>query len=331
MNVAVIGYGMIGKERVKALKQLREEGHNIENIITYDPYISSEEKNKSETLWVNSLKTIDKCNPDWIIISVPHGEAPFLIEQFALLDYKILAEKPFCRSFKEAYDLVERLGTKDQIYIGFNYRFYKGIAQAVADIRNNVFGDLISINLTLAHGGSPGDNKTWKLNRSNAGDGVFLDLGVHLLDLLLQTNHNIKPITQISWNSFWNTDMTEEVHTLFTGKDFIVNTQVSIVRWANTFRMEINGKNGYGIVSGRGKNYGEQTYIRGKRWAWKDSGLKQRETEELVISSDCLNSFHDEMDALLFGNKEKYLLSPCNLEEALNVMELYSKIIDRNY
>ena len=93
----------------------------------------------------------------------------------------------------------------------------------------------------------------------------------------------------------------------------------TIVRWKNTFRIEVNGTEGYGVLEGRGKNYGVQEYRRGLRWGWL-SGKPQGETEELVVTDLCVDSFYKETKSLLFHGSDN-----CDGVSALDVMELYSK------
>jgi len=327
MNIAVIGYGLIGKERIKAIKELRSEGISIEKIGVYDPYVLEDKRQNTELTWLNSIDEIKQLEPDWVVIATPHNVAAHIAEEVIPWGCKVLMEKPFCRSYKEAELLISSLPSQNQLWVGFNYRFFKGIAALVNDINQGVFGDLISINLVLGHGGSPGDEKIWKLDPERAGGGCLLDPGVHLLDLLrLMRPSNLKPLKGLRWQGFWKTGIDEEVHLLIDGSPCIINFQVSIVKWASTFCIQVLGKEGYGIVNGRGRSYGDQTYRRGKKWGWL-VGKSQSQSEEFVLTTDCSESFHDEMDALL-GRQKDYVLQPCSAEEALKDMLLYQECLE---
>ena len=322
MNIGLCGFGAIGKQRLQALERLKREGNPIDEIYVYDPCIKKP-LNSEYTLWCKSLEKMEDKNIDLAIIATPHDAAVALAEQILGWGCKVLIEKPFGRSYEEA-EYLYNLSSVNQLFIGFNYRFFDGIEQLLEDTNNGMFGKLININMILGHGGSPGDEKTWKLNPEMGGGGVFADLGVHLLDLLQQVSITIYPLSGKSWRGLWNTGIDEEVHLLLTNKDdTIINIQTSIVRWLNTFRIEINGTEGYGVVEGRGKNYRNQTYIRGKKWGWLESGKSQKESEELVLTTDCSNSFYKELDSILFGTK--HYAFPCSDMEALSVMALYEK------
>jgi predicted dehydrogenase len=252
-----------------------------------------------------------------------------MVKNIIPLGSQTLMEKPFCCSYQEALELTSLLKNKKQLWIGFNYRFFPGIAQAIIDKNNNKFGEIISVNLILGHGGAPGNESSWKLDPIRAGGGCLLDPGIHLIDLChLLSPKIIKPICGLKWQGYWNTGIEEETHLIFEAENFIINFQVSIVKWSSTFRLEINGKEGYGIVTGRGRSYGKQIYTCGKRWGWLE-GKNQSQTEEIVLETDCNNSFKDELLGLFSGQNDR--LSPCSIQEALKSIKTYDqclKIID---
>lgn len=84
--------------------------------------------------------------------------------------------------------------------------------------------------------------------------------------------------------------------------------------------MEINGVDGYGIITGRNRSYGHQRYINGKRWGWLD-GVNQRESEYVCVKTNGEDVFEKETEALLFPLAEEEI-KPCSSQEALENMKL---------
>lgn len=327
MNVAVLGFGLIGRQRVQALRNLRAAGCPIEIIGVHDPFL--EEKatlvDGEGPVWLDSLADVESLAPDWIIVSTPHDVAVGLVERFLPLRCRILMEKPFGRSLQEAEGLFRQLRFPDQLFVGFDYRFYPGIAQAVDDARTGVFGDIVSVTMVLGHGGAPGMEKGWKFDPVRAGGGALIDPGIHLLDVShLLSPKGVSPLQGWSWSGFWNTGIEEEVHLLLQAAGFVINMQVSVVRWRSTFRLEIQGTRGYGLVTGRNRSYGAQTYVRGKRWGWRGGG-SQAESEEQVLSSEGKDTLHDELASLLEPGRSRFLLPPCAADQALTVMKTYDQ------
>jgi predicted dehydrogenase len=323
MKVAVIGYGLIGKERVNALCELRAAGEEISEIIVCDPFAieGREPVEKLGAIWCPVPEEIPALAPQLAIVATPHDAAAQLVTQLLPLGVRVLMEKPLGRSLAEAEMLVKQMRHEDQVTIGFNYRFFPGVAGLIADVRAGRFGRIIAMNMTLGHGGSPGMKEGWKLDPVKAGGGCLLDPGIHLLDLCHQLSPGgIQVRCGRQWRGFWGTGIEEDVHLLLEGGGFGINFQVSVVRWRSVFQIEVHGVDGYGIVSGRGRSYGPQRYRRGRRWAWQEGG-SQADTEEEVSVSDCRNSFRDELLALI--RNQPGTPRPCTAREALEVMRTY--------
>lgn len=286
MKVIVVGCGMIGSERVKALRTLGV------NPIIIDPRLS---KTTLEDVLFDSTEYID-----WIFVCTPHNETGNIVRM--ALDYgtNVLAEKPLGRNLKEYEDIISHKHN-EFVNVGFNYRYYKGIKRLLQDINNGWFGRLVSVSMVLGLGDAPGSEKTWRLDKEN-GFGALLDPGIHLIDLaMLISKGTLKAESYISWSGFWNTGIHEESHLLASDDNFTVyNIQASKLRWKNILRIEVNGITGYGIVEGRNRYYGPQTYRRGLRWGWK-SGKSQDELEEVLIDYDGEDSFLEEIKDVFMG------------------------------
>ncbi len=323
IRICQIGAGLIGRERIAALMALAQAGRNIELCAVYDPHLKEvpELLQKNNLLLVNSIEEIFTLKPDWIFISTPHDVAAELTKDALSRGHNVLVEKPLGRNLAEAEKIVSTQVRENQLFVGCNYRFYEGINAALRDLRRNIFGNLISVNMVLGHGGNPKDRSGWKLDPAKAGGGVLIDPGIHLLDLCkCMFGGEIEVEKVLSWRGFWNTGIEEEAHVLMQSGPSIINLQLSVTRWQSTFRIEINGDEGYGIVEGRGRSYGKQRYVRGKRWGWL-AGRPQKETEELVVETDGDRVFQNEITALLFGNSAD-AIGPCNGNEALASMKL---------
>lgn len=321
MNFLIVGYGAIGKERVKALLKLKKQGYQIDKIYIHD--INLPEDLPEGVLEVKDI-TFKNSYPDWIFICTPHYMVVDWIQVFGKWDSKILIEKPMGRNFQEAEQIYSYIKNPEQLYVGFNYRFYGGISRLCSDLLNNRFGKLISIDMTLGHGGKPEDRSSWKLNPFEGSPDCLLDPGIHFLDILNHTfDEKVVPVYGREWKGFWNTGIQEEIHMIMTIGDTIVNFQSSLVRWRNTFRISVNGTSGYGIVNGRGKTYGSQTYWTGKRWGWLD-GKKQSDSEKLEIVDTCEDSFLLETSSLVEMNENS---TNCSALEALSAMKLYDECL----
>jgi len=332
MKIAVVGGGLIGQERLDALKRIIEiSNRDIEISMVIDSEQSTLEKisKKYKCPVSRNLKDVFLGSPDWIFICTPHDHVLEVAKACFAKKCNVLIEKPLGRSLDECNEILAIKPQETRLAVGFNYRFYSGIRKAMNDAFEGRFGKIISVNMVLGHGNSPGMEKTWKLDPIKCGGGALIDPGIHLLDLVLcLSGESIQVVEGASWTGFWNTGIEEEVHVIMKDSGgTIFNIQASLNRWRSNFRLEINGVDGYGVVEGRGRSYGPQSYRTGKRWGWQ-SGLNQAESEELLIASDSSNdSFFYETAMLLevalpgFENQNDRL-NVCNQIQAQQAMSL---------
>jgi predicted dehydrogenase len=317
IRVAVMGCGGMGKKRIEALKMLEAEHTPVKYIGVSD---------EARYLDYESLDDILLDKPDWILVCLPHDVAVDTACKALDAGVKVFMEKPMGRDLFEALRLseTEHYAGEGRLFVGMNYRFYPGVIALMKDLKSGYFGDLISVEMTLGHGGKPGDEKTWKLDPKRNG-GALLDPGIHLLDLAQQIApgefglHRGVEVTR----AFWKTGIVEEDVALLEGSTAHFVLTSSIVRWRNTFRIQVNGTDGYGIVERRGGNYGPQTYRRGKRWGWQNSGSHWPE-DWVVRQGNCESVFADELRELFFpSGKEPHV---CTSVEALETMKLYDRL-----
>ncbi len=145
IRIGVVGAGLIGQERLAALAALKAEDRPISICGLYDANQDACRSVASTyaTPALASLNDLLAEKPDWVMIALPHDVAVTSSLQALDSGGSVLLEKPMGRDLHEAERLM-RAGS-DRLHIGFNYRFYQGIAQAVQDVRNGRFGKIVSI------------------------------------------------------------------------------------------------------------------------------------------------------------------------------------------
>jgi predicted dehydrogenase len=322
-RVAFIGLGLIGRERALAIDALRQRGRSLTNAGVYDPdrVRSDEIHNLLGAPVLDSVQELIQVRPDWFIVATPHDTASALLPRLLATGANVLVEKPLGRTHNEA-EVLTRLSAPGQLWVGFNYRFFAGVSTLIRDARRGTFGRPVAVNAIVGHGGAPGMENSWKLDPVRAGGGALIDPGIHLLDLaLVLAGEPLKVVGGTAWNGFWNNGIEEECHLLLAGAHTpVVNLQTSIVRWRSIFRLELHGDEGYGIVEGRGRSYGAQSYRIGRRWGWQ-TAPSQRESEQLVLETSGDDVFERELEALLFGTRDA-IVGPCDGDQALAAMLL---------
>lgn len=323
MKIAILGTGLIGQERIQAIQEIAKN-HDVSILGAYDINQETLKKvqNKYNIPIFNNLDDLLNLNPDWTFIAATNDAVLELTEKAFKVNSHVLIEKPCGRNYVECNNIINLKPNHLKLHVGFNYRFFAGVEKAIHDVKTDKFGKLISVNLTLGHGENSSAKGTWKLDPIRRGS-VVADLGVHLFDLILQlSDEQVNLDYAKKWSGFWDTGIDEEAHMMLSNESgTMFNAQVSFTRWRSTFKLEIKGTEGYGIIEGRGRSYGGQTYITGKRWGWENS-TSQADSEEIIIDKDpCIDSFTKETLYIL-GFSHNSTSTSCTHIEAQKVMKL---------
>jgi len=331
MKIGLIGAGLIGQERIKALIKIKNKINSLNFIGFFDE--SKEVSSKiSEDHSINKFNSIDELlsnNLDWVFIAVPHYKVKKIAIKSIESGANIFVEKPLGMSLAETNYIISKSKEFNCVVnVGMNYRFFKGIAHLINDIKQEKFGKIISIKFVLGHGNSPGMENNWKLQRDKCGGGCLIDPGIHIFDLINCISFGEIKINSVSeWKGFWNTGIEEEAHILAKDENGIIFViDLSLNRWRSEFSINVNGTKGYARLSGRGRSYGFQKYTVGQRWGWLKK-VSQEESEKIIIENyDCKDSFFWETVSVLNYNNliplpysTKYI-QPANEKDALKSM-----------
>lgn len=257
MNIAIIGCGLIGMKRAKALGR-----HKL--IAACDPLIERA-KNVcslvgSGTAFSDWKKALKKPEIDIVIVSTTNDRLT-PIGLYALKQGRhVLIEKPGARSLSEIKILLKRsAGSPQCAKIGFNLRYHPAIMKAKKIIDSGVMGKLMFIRGRYGHGGRIGYEKEWRADRKKSGGGELIDQGVHLIDLCRWFLGDFVSIKGDCANYFWKMPVEDNAFfSLGTKKKQIAWLHVSCTEWKNMFSLEIYGKKGKIQIDGLGGSYGTE-------------------------------------------------------------------------
>jgi predicted dehydrogenase len=189
LQVALIGCGAVAKlYYTPALAEL-EKHHQLQVKALFD--INSEnmaQLNKAfpAAVQVKSLAELPQLNIDLAIVASPprfHAEQTITLLQAGL---SVLCEKPMAITVAEGEAMMEAAATAQRILAVGLFRRFLPAVQTIRDLLlGNILGEIQSFYF------SEGDIFRWPIQSASffqkeiAGGGVLLDIGVHLLDLLI--------------------------------------------------------------------------------------------------------------------------------------------------
>jgi scyllo-inositol 2-dehydrogenase (NADP+) len=228
MKTLIVGYGNQGKKRKKILGK--------EFYASFDPY------NKESDF--NNINEIRSDNFDNVFLCTPDASKEFYINYFLDRGKHILVEKPlFNENSDKIKGFIKKAKSKNLVlYIAYNHRFEKNFIKMKNLIGEKKLGKIYFCRIFYGNGTSDLVKKNkWK----NDQKGVLLDIGSHMLDLLIfwfntPEFKNIKIQQKISFES---KSPDYGIITMNINKIFI-NIEVSLCMWKNTFTCDLIGEAG---------------------------------------------------------------------------------------
>jgi predicted dehydrogenase len=254
-GVAIIGCGLIGAKRAKALGPAKL-------VICADLDLKRAQ---------NLANTVSGCaaTVDWqaairhpeveiVIIATTNNSLAEIALEAARLGKHILVEKPAARNVQEldAVIAAARL-TGAKVHVGFNHRYHPALQKAHQLFLAGELGELMFIRGRYGHGGRIGYDKEWRANPALSGGGELIDQGVHLIDLSRWFLGDFPHIEGFANTYFWNMPVDDNGFMLLrTAQQQTAFLHVSCTEWKNTFSLEIYGKDAKLQIDGLGGSYG---------------------------------------------------------------------------
>ncbi len=257
MNIAIVGCGLIGEKRARALG----ENHNL--LIVSDKNIDRAKyvgkiNNQNASVTKNWKAAVECSEVDIVIVST-FNDLLTPIGEYALECGKhILIEKPGARSFSEIDPFYQMSLLSDKkVKVGFNLRYHPTVIKAKNIIDTGEIGDIMFIRGRLGHGGRIDYDKEWRANPEISGGGELIDQGVHLIDLSRYFMGDFEKIDGFTVNYFWDMKVDDNSFISLRKKDNKAAwLQVSCTEWKNLFSLEIYARYGKLQIDGLGGSYG---------------------------------------------------------------------------
>jgi len=266
MKVGLIGAGLQGKRRARALKQCGDtlvvvaSGHLERALLLAGETGGEAAEHWEEVMARDDVEAVIICTP-------PHLHEPMCIEA-SKNGKHVLCEKPLARAPEEAQRIVDAASTnRVKLKCGFNLRHHPGIQQAREWFDQGLIGEPSFIRCRYGIGGRHGYEKDWRANPEISGGGQLMDQGMHAIDLSRWFLGKFSEVAGFIQTGFWDIAPLEDnaFCLLRTEKGQVASIHVSWTQWKNLFSFELFGKDGYISVEGLGGSYGVEKAVLGKR------------------------------------------------------------------
>lgn len=254
-RIGIIGLGKMGQLHLLNALRIREV-----NVVAA---ADKSEKNRkiAERYNVKTYddygKLLDAEKLDAVVISLPSFLKKESVFRAAESGLNIFLDKPLSRDFAEAQEIVQKVQKeKVELMVGVNYRYFDCVQKLKNMVDEGRVGDVVIatselvLNGPFSHPLVPTPVADWWLSKELAGGGALLDLGYHLIDILIWMFDDLE-VTYSSLGHRLNLSVEDAATVVLKSKStaatFIVN-----VGWfsksifpAFNFRINVHGTAGY--------------------------------------------------------------------------------------
>jgi predicted dehydrogenase len=255
MRVALIGCGLVGAKRARALGSAQ-----LVNAVDIDIERARRlaASHRGCAVGAEWRAVIERDDVDLVIISTTNDLLAPLTLEAVRHGKHVLVEKPGARSAAELAPVMEAAQTAGVIVkVGFNHRFHPALAKAHEIFARGMIGPLLYIRARYGHGGRLGYDREWRADPTIAGGGELLDQGVHLIDLARWFAGEFTEVRGTTATYFWNMPVEDNGFLmLHTPGGQLAWLHASCTEWKNLFCFEVFGRNGKLQIDGLGGSYG---------------------------------------------------------------------------
>ncbi|HWA24546.1 MAG TPA: Gfo/Idh/MocA family oxidoreductase [Lacunisphaera sp.] len=177
----------------------------------------------------------------------------------------VFCEKPPGRDLADLARVieVERRHPAKKLMYGFNHHYHDSVRDAHQIIRSGKLGRVLNLRGLYGKSKIISFESDWRTRRTEAGGGILLDQGIHMVDLMRMFAGEFVEVKSYVSNDFWHHDVEDNAYALMRTKDGVVAMlHSSATQWRHHFRLEITLERGQlilaGILSGS-KSYGTET------------------------------------------------------------------------
>lgn len=260
LRVGIAGCGLIGAKRAASLGEDRLVG-----CYDIDPRAAEQLAGERGAEACGSFGQLLDLHPDIVVVATVHSSLSSLACEALAAGSHVLVEKPAGVSLRDVEAIqLAALEAGRRVKVGFNHRFFPGIARAVTEARSGIHGAVMFARGRYGHGGRLGYEKEWRADPARSGGGEIVDQGMHLLDLSHWLFGPLPLHSSLLRTHFWKAPVDDNA-LLVLGERGGVGSRspwavmhVSWTEWKNMFSLEIYCERAKLAVDGLTRSYGPQ-------------------------------------------------------------------------
>lgn len=250
MNIGIIGMGIQGKIRLNTIRTIG--GDLVVKRVT--------DVKKPENIDLSGISfstdyndIIDDKDIDAVFVCTPNFLTKELVVKALDSGKHVFSEKPPGRNLAEIEEMIEaeKRNPGKKLMFGFNHRHHESVIKAKEIIDSEELGKVLWIRGRYGKAVNEDFSNTWRAKKELAGGGIFLDQGIHMLDLFLMMAGNFDEVKAYVSNVFWKLDVEDNVFAIFRNKNGqVASLHSTMTQWRHLFSLEIFLEQGHIVING---------------------------------------------------------------------------------
>lgn len=327
ISIGIIGFGKMGRIRYEALRQ--DSRARVVGI--YEP--NGGGSLPEVRLYESAEALIADPQVEAVFICTPNALNQPLTLQALKAGKHVFCEKPPAFSAAEILDVLalEKKCPGQKIMYGFNHRHHGSLKKTKALVDSGEYGKILW--MRGRYGKSVDENfyNDWRSQKELAGGGIFIDQGIHMVDLFLMLAGDFEEVHAFVSNLYWKLDVEDNVFAMFRNRQGVVaSLHSTMTQWRHLFSLEIFLEKGYIVINGLktpSGTYGDEVMTVAKN---RSTAPAATWDDEDHFRFNINNSWRDEVTHFLdaIGNGTPILYG--NSTDALKLMRIVDKVYGRS-
>jgi predicted dehydrogenase len=254
IGVAIVGCGLIGQKRSKALGAARLAACADVNRDRAEA-LARPSGAFASTDWRDAVARHDV---DVVVVATMNDSLAEITRGAVEAGKHVIVEKPAARSVAEIDPVIAAAGARARLVrVGFNHRYHPALQKARQLFESGALGEMMFVRGRYGHGGRVGYDREWRADPAVSGGGELIDQGVHLIDLSRWFLGEFTQVTGFAHTFYWQMPVDDNAFMILrTAGEQTAFLHVSCSEWKNLFSLEIYGRNGKIQIDGLGGSYG---------------------------------------------------------------------------
>src|SRR3989339_479715 len=323
MNIGIIGFGVMGKTRLKTINSMGG-GHRV-------TMISDPKKIDSTGMDLAGIKLTGDYNDiitnkdiGAVFVCTPNYLTKEIVVKALKHNKHVFSEKPPGRNLAEINEMIaeENSNPGIKLMFGFNHRHHDSMIYAKKLIDSKKYGEILWIRGRYGKSVNADFTHTWRAKKEFAGGGIFLDQGIHMLDLFLMMAGEFDEVKAFVSNLYWHLDIEDNVFAIFKNKKGqVAQLHSTMTQWRHLFSLEIFMEKGYITINGlktTSNAYGDEIMTIAQNRTQPPAAQWTNE-EHLTFHTD--RSWERELTVFINAIREKQEVSVGNTKDAIKLMQ----------